>query len=205
MSPDRSPAIDRRSLFKAALVVPAGVLVGYYINQSLVSTPRPIWEYDSYPPHLLHWDVAFRTATDPLMTVLADGIIAHFFDWQNIKVADKRNEIQLPGDPRAIPRRNFLQSVEADSRWGWQQVMLLGVDRSHKDIDDKFWQVGFRLDSQTIRKCRIKIPITERIAVLTGQELSSFYALSLSNQALPATVVGPYNRHQVSSLQARLI
>lgn len=171
--------------------------------------PQAIWEYRSNPPHLLNWDVAARTIVQPFSHLLADGVIAHFYDWINIPRNDYRGEVFEP-DPQAFSRKTFLDGALVDMRWGWQRAFVMS------SINPSGWHFAYHIDKENqesgdfdpeteVRKCRIIIPENESIKFLIGDKPVRIFALDMEGNELSAKFYGPITRNDPAFKNARLI
>ena len=80
-------SIDRK---KAVELIAAGVLSATYLMDYLDERRRqtPIWEYETRPPHTMDWDRLVRIASNPLMKLVAGGIISHHLDWMAVPMRE---------------------------------------------------------------------------------------------------------------------
>jgi hypothetical protein len=172
--------------------------------------PQPIWKYTSKPSHLLQWDRLVRILSHPLMFLVADGVIAHGWDWMPIPRKKSYQGKASGKDPSAFPRINLYRMVHSDSRWGWQTAYLMQIDRKRlKDKKQKYWHFAYLYPFETkhkkIIKCRIQIPINEGVKFLVGPYPGRVFAFDEENNELPAKIIGPFHRRDKRYIKYRLL
>jgi hypothetical protein len=207
----RSVSLDSK---KAAGLVVAGALGVTYLLDYLDERkrPTPIWKYQSRPPHPLGWDRLVRVASNPLMKLVAGGIISHHWDWMKVPMRDQYQGIWLPEsqNPQVqnLEKGNLtlLHHVLAHT-FIWQQAYILGLDQSK--IGDEWPKIeGFHYGWQLaefdhVVKSRIFIPKEEQIMVLIGAKSPRVIALDSENNEFPLQVVGPKDRSDPEIKQLR--
>lgn len=156
----------------------------------------PIWEYRSHPPQPLDFDRYVHIISNPLMKIIADGMVMHIWDAVEQPIDDRYRGVIIPEDPKARPRRNLLEAALVDTRFGWQTVFAMALDRTIPDFDlPDTWQIAYvAIGESRGQRCRIGIPNKEQILMLVGDKSYRFFALDLAGNELPLVAQGPYHR-----------
>ncbi len=127
------PSIDRK---KAAGLITVGAIGAAYLLDFLDERRRqtPIWEYETRPPHALDWDKLARIASNPLMKLVAGGIISHHWDWMQLPDREdyKGNWVE-PKQDRFYSRFEgrkvtILHHALGHTIWGIKDAYTLGLD-----------------------------------------------------------------------------
>lgn len=196
-------SIDRR---KAVGLITAGIVGATYLLDYLDERGRQtsIWEYETRPQHTLNWDKLVRVASNPLMKLVAGGIISHHWDWMQIPDReDYRGNWVEPKQDRFYgkfegKKVTILHHALGHTIWGIRDAYTLGLDleelRQHCFDTDGF-HYGFQVEGMDhISRSRVLIPPTERVKLLISTRPLRVLALDSNNNELPATVEGPIDR-----------
>ena len=173
--------MERTSKFncrKAMGIGVLGALSATYLRDYLSERGRttPIWEYRSNPSRPLEWDRAVRVISNPLMKLVADGIVSHSWDWVAIPDRDEYSQrwLQPPRDrwyenyePKSL---TILHHALAHTIFGIQDVYILGVDQDKLKKQGRKaegYYYGFQAEGdERIIKNRILVPTNEEIRIL---------------------------------------
>ncbi len=203
-----NPSINRRKLATLGLVASAYML--NYLVERRKSTP--IWEYQSEPPHTFDWDRYVRVAGDPLMKVVADGIVSHHWDWMQIPDREDYSQRWLPPvSDRWYARYDtdnltILHHVLAHTILGVQDTYLLGLNAEQlAEPGVEGFHYGFQAKGQDdITRSRILVPRNEQTRLLKGTRPLRVLALDSANNELPSIVEGPISRRDPRYRKVRL-
>lgn len=205
-------SIDRK---KAAGLVAGTVVGATYLLDYLDERRRltPVWEYETRPPHTADWDRVVRIASNPLMKLVAGGIISHHWDWMQIPDKDDyRGNWVEPNQDRFYGRfgdskLTILHHVLGHTIWGIKDAYTLGLDMellNQQGVETKGFHYGFQVEGmEHIHKSRILIPPTERVKLLISTRPLRVLALDSNDNELPAKVEGPINRGDPQFKQLR--
>ncbi|HSX19138.1 MAG TPA: hypothetical protein VLE91_03305 [Candidatus Saccharimonadales bacterium] len=197
--------MERTEALKKFAIV-AGVASAAWYTKSLLDErqmPTPIWRYRSNPPHTADWDVAVRTASNPLMQILADEVVPHPWDLAREEIKPEYKGTQIGANPKAIKRDgSIIKDALIDTRFGWQDAYVLGIEPSQ---DSTGWHFAFTAPGdEKITRCRIIIPSGEKIRILMGSEPVIVYTLDTDGNELQSTLEGPLNRRSSQFKRLRL-
>jgi hypothetical protein len=196
---------DTSNILKAGLLATvAGAYALDYLDE--IDRQTPIWEYRSDPKLPLEWDRGLRVLGNPLMKLIAGGIISHHWDW--ISIPDKEEYSQRWVRPSSDKfyniftnhRLNPLYHALAHLSTGIQEVCVLGLDwsqiRGKKAEEIEGYHYAFQSEGQEdVRKSRIIVPGEEQIRLLISTKPLRILALDDQNRELPSVVHGPIDRN----------
>lgn len=182
----------------------AGIIALVYFADYLSEKrkPTPIWGYKSNPPHQLDWDRYVRVVSNPLMKLVAGGIVAHHWDWVQIPDREDYSQKWLPPISNRWYARydtdniTILHQVLAHTILGLQDTYLLGLNAEQlTEQEVEGFHYGFQAEGQhNITRSRILISYNEQIRLLKGTRPLRVLALDSENNELPSIVEGPFNR-----------
>lgn len=181
-------------------------MAGYaltYLDESRRNTP--IWKYQSDPKKPLNWDQLLRVATEPIMRIVSDGVIAHHTDWADVPHQEHYQGVKLSRDPQAFVRQSFVDAVLVDTRFGWRSACVLQLDQSALNEKVDSWQIGYRSNDNTVRKCLISVPAGESIKMAIGSGDITFYGLDKNNQELPLKNIAIVDRRDPQFHHLRML
>lgn len=194
--------VDRK---KAAGLVAAGVVGATYLLDYLEERRRqtPIWQYKTRPPHALDWDRLVRVVSNPLMKLVAGGIISHHWDWMQIPIKEEYQGVWLPPSENPLVQNlergklTLLHRMLAHTVV-WQEAYTLGLDRSKlgpRWPEIEGFHYGWNLaEFDHVVRSRILIPKEEKIKILIGAMPPRVLGLDSDNNELPLLVEGPIER-----------
>lgn len=196
-------SIDRR---KVVGLITAGIVGATYLLDYLDERRRQtsIWEYETRPQHTLNWDKLVRVASNPLMKLVADGIISHHWDW--VKISDRQdykgNWVESKQDrfyERFGDRKlTILHHALGHTIWGIRDAYALSLDLEElvqQGVEADGFHYGFQVEGMMhVHKNRILIPPSEKIKLLISTRPMRVLALDSDNNELPAKVEGPISR-----------
>lgn len=195
-------SIDRKIIAGSAA---AGFVGAAYVIDYLDERRKqtPVWEYEARPPHILDWDKLVRVASNPLMKLVAGGMISHHWDWVQVPIKDEYEGVWLPPSKNPIVQNfergdfTLLHHMLAHSVV-WQEAYALGLDRSKLNTEwfgIQGFHYGWHLaEFGSVVRSRILIPREEQIKILIGAKSPRVMALDSDNNELPLLVEGPFDR-----------
>lgn len=195
---------DRRKL---GTLIALGLIGMAYVADYLSERRRrtPIWALRSNPSLPLDCDRIARIYTNPVMKLLAGGIVSHHSDWLPI---NDRNEYSqnwfIPKSDQFYTRfgdkeLGILDHARAHLATGVQEALVLGLDQeklAEQGQNPEGYHYAFQVEGQTkISRSRIVIPSTEQVRILLSTKPLRVLTLDNDNQELPLKVEGPFNRN----------
>lgn len=191
----------RKTGLAVASVVAATYLMDYLAERK---KPTPIWEYETRPPHTLGWDKLVRVVSNPLMKLVAGGIISHHWDW--LQIPDREDYSERWVEPKQDrwygkfegKKITILHHALGHTIWGIRDAYTLGLDLEQlvqQGQETNGFHYGFQVEGMNhILRSRILIPPTERVKLLISTRPLRVLALDSENNEFPSLVEGPIDR-----------
>lgn len=175
---------------------------------------QPIYRYHNNPPGIAYWHTIARTLTQPLMELIADGMIDHVTDRHTEDYQPDWTGQDLAIDKKAPCRHSLLDYIKADWRWGLQLVHIVGVnltELTRLDLNPRGWHYVFDIwpnripHNNKVTRCTITMPIEEQARILIAKEPVRAYCVDTSGNNLPFTISEPIHRRDPKFRKLRLI
>jgi hypothetical protein len=207
----RDTKLDPQTLAVVAAGAAAGALVIMlwldYKDERNKKTP--IWDLHSDPKLPFDWDRYARILTNPIMKMLAGGIVSHHPDWIK-KIPDREEYSKTWYTPlkdkfydRFQKRQlSILDHARGHMRSGVQEVLV--VKRNKKLLNGQLRpgegvHLAFQTEGQTdFKKDRKVIPGDEAVRFLISTRRVRVIIVDANNNEVPSIIEGPIDRNHRS-------